>query len=87
MPYGQVTVLYEFGGADVFDPLEGICYQVDLERSETDEFVLGDVVRFQLLGETPWATVDAVVPIAEAPPHIREWLSDLGESWPPTLTG
>jgi hypothetical protein len=85
--YGQITQVYRFGGADVFEPLEGIRYPVDLERSKVNDVAFGAIVRFDLFGETPHAVVDAVIPLDEAPSEVRTALSDLVDAWPSVITG
>ena len=77
MGYGQITQVYNFGGVDVFDPLTGIRYPVDLERSDVREFSLGNLVCFSLIGETPDATITSFVRLNEAPNEVRRALSEL----------
>jgi hypothetical protein len=85
--YGQITQVYRFGGADAFEPLEGMRYPVDLERYKVDDVAFGAVVRFDLFGETPHAVVDAVIPLDETPSEVRTALSDIPEAWPSVISG
>lgn len=84
--YGQITQLYPFGGADVFEPVAGMRYPVAFENSAVETVKFGDVVSFSFIGETPHAAVEAVVELADVPPEARDALSDLAAG-PSAMTG
>lgn len=69
--YGQITTVYEFGGADVWDLLEHTAYPLHLEGADAHNVVLGMLVTFDIEPEQGWAEPHALVQPEQLPDNVR----------------
>jgi hypothetical protein len=73
--YGQITTVYDFGGADIWDLREGAAYPLSLTGPAERGASLGTLFVFEVDPESGWAAPTDTLAESELPDDVRRALS------------
>jgi len=71
MRYGQITTVYSYGGADIWDLLQETAYPLSLDAEAAQELAIGTLFTFEVDPNSGWAEPRAYLNREDLPEHVR----------------